>query len=599
MHMTLSPIQYSVSTPNPDSHLFHISMHIADIQEDVTSILLSMPAWSPGSYLIREYARHIQNISASLPDGTPLHITQQDKATWKVSFPAHTPEVNVNYEVFSHELAVRTNHLDATHGSLNGVSTFLYPHGQLDRSSEITFDVPAQWRVATGLTCLDKDKKIYLAENFDILFDTPVELGCHTSIYFDVLDVPHEIAIWGRGNFNEARLKDDVSKIVLAHANLFGGLPYEHYTFIVHLSEDGFGGLEHHNSTLLLYPSMGFNDSPPGAEFDASHRPNKSYLNFLRLVSHEHFHTWNVKRIRPEVLGPFDYQHENYTRDLWTVEGITSYYENVGLLNSSLISGEHFLELIAKAVQILEQTPGRLLHDLETSSFNAWVKLYRPDEHTKNSSVSYYLKGELVCFALDLFLRAKTQNKHSLDDVLQLLWQHYVDTGEGYKEDSYAEWILKATGVDVSAEIQTLIKSTEEIDWQHYLAPCGLQLEKSHKQAIPSAWTGVQTKDQQGQLRVTFVPTDSPAYHAGIYAGDEIIAFDHWRVSSTADWNALLQKYAPNHTTTVLLNRRGQILEKTITTAAPPADTYAIKPLDDLTQEQRELLSSWLSLTGQ
>lgn len=607
-HTPVSPIRFTVSTPNPDDHLFHVAMEI-ELDEGHASphIDLSMPAWSPGSYLLREYARHIQNMRVHDQTHRSLPLVQRDKATWRIQLEPDVSSITVRYEVFSHELAVRTNHLDATHGSLNGVSTFLYPHGQLERASEITFDVPDAWRVATGLTCLDRDAKRYGAETFDILFDSPVELGEHLSLHFEVRGIPHEIALWNgqHANLDPERLTEDVSRIVEAHADLFGGLPYTHYTFIVHLTDQGFGGLEHHNSTLLLYPLLGFRDGPPGSEFEASGKPSKAYLNFLRLVSHEFFHTWNVKRIRPEVLGPFDYQHENYTRDLWTVEGVTSYYENVGLLRSGLIDGAHFLELTAQAVHALEQTPGRLLHDLETSSLNAWVKLYRPDEHTRNSSVSYYLKGELVCFALDLFLRARTQNQRSLDDVLELLWSHYQETGEGYAEGSYASWIERATGVDVSPLVQSLVRSTEEIDWDTLLDACGLKLRRGYSEkdleggVLRTSWVGAQLTLKGNDLVVAFVPTGSPAHDAGIYAGDELIAIDGWRVQTPSRADAILKQIEAGSHITFTLARRGRVLDRLVTTNPPPPNHYSIEVVESPSQAQSRILSEWLSLKGQ
>lgn len=593
-----NPIRFTVSAPRPDDHLFHITMHIpAEVVAQQESVLVSMPAWSPGSYLIREYARHIQRIHASAQDH-PLTITQEDKATWRIHTSNVSGDITLRYEVFSHELAVRTNHLDATHGSLNGVSTFLYPHGHLERAVEVEFDIPSGWRIFGGLTTLDEDALRYGCDDFNTLFDTPVEMGTHDPINFEVLGVPHQIVLWGEGHYDRERLRIDVTKIVEAHATLFGGVPYDHYTFIVHLTDKGFGGLEHHNSTLLLYPSLGFRSGPPGTEFDEHGRPDKDYLNFLRLVSHEYFHTWNVKRIRPEVLGPFDYQHENYTRDLWTVEGVTSYYENVGLLRSGLVSGEHFLELMAHAIHALDQTPGRLLHDLETSSFNAWVKLYRPDEHTKNSSVSYYLKGELVCFILDLYIRSESGGERSLDDVLVALWDHYKETGEGYKEGSYGDWIARSTGVNVDTLITRFVRSTEELDWDTFLGMCGLHLQRTHKDDHPGALLGAQTRAQDARLMITYVPSGSPAHDAGLYAGDELIALDGWRVRSSDELGAMLRKQTPGACIKAIVARRGHIVEREVTLGKPLANKYVITPHEDSSAKHAKLLTQWLSLKG-
>lgn len=586
-------ISFRVSFPNPNDHLIHVSMIIDDLPE-VASVDIKMPVWSPGSYLIREYPRHVQALHAVDQDGERVATHQLDKSSWRVHNTGRS-RVEVRYQLFAHELAVRTNHLDDSHASINGVAAFFYIEEALSAPVDVIFDAPEGWRVFGGMRLVDADTNHYRVDDFDMLYDTPVELGPMTPLEFDVRGIKHEVVVWGEGNFDPEIMLRDMKASVEAHAQMFGGLPYEHYTFIVHLSENGRGGLEHHNSTILLYPKNGFRDGPPGTQVDADGQPCDPYLEFLRLVSHEHFHVWNVKRIRPSVLGPFDYQNENYTRDLWTVEGVTSYYENIGLLRADLLTPERFIGLLADSIKVLESIPGRRLHSLEDASLNAWVKLYRPDENTRNSSISYYLKGELVCFMLDAKIRSETQNKKSLDDVLCALWSHYQETGEGYAEGSYGDWIQKTTGVDVSELLEAYVTSTRDLDWDTALVDVGLKLERTHKKETPGAWLGAKTDARDGRLKITQTPTGSPAHQAGLYAGDELVALDGWRVS-TSNLDSLLARYAPGSTISAHLFRRGQLIEREVTLAAPPEDQYTISIRDDASDSQRGLLQEWLGL---
>lgn len=588
------PVRCAIALPNPDDHLIHITMTFP-VTRGQDALRLAMPVWSPGSYLVREYPRHIQHLRATTADALPLEVRQLDKSSWSIDLPNPVEEVIVRYELFAHELAVRTNHLDATHASINGVASFLYPIDALDTPVELSFvDIPDSWRAYSGLETLDEGARRYRASSFDQLYDSPIEVGPHEPLHFEACGVPHQIVIWGDGNHDAGRLCRDFKRIVETHAALFGGaLPYAHYTFIIHLTDQGFGGLEHHNSTLLLSPRDGFRDGPPGSEVDEEGTAQRPYLDLMRLVSHEHFHTWNVKRIRPAVLGPFDYQRENYTRDLWTVEGITSYYELVGLLRAGLTSPAQHLKLLAEAILQLDSIPGRLLHSLEASSLNAWIKLYRPDEHTANSSVSYYLKGKLVTLILDARLRVLTAGERSFDDVLTALWRHYEETGQGYEEGSMGDWIERATGCDVRALLDRMTRSTEELDWEEALHPMGLVLERETR--ARGAWLGLKTRSEgPGRLFVVSTPTGSPAHQAGIYAGDELLALGERRLLDEGALRAQLARHRPCEPMSVTLVRRGQLVTRQVVPGEPPADTYRIVRRDDATPEQLALLDSWI-----
>ena len=586
-----APIQFHVRAPDPDDHLFDVEMTLRDPGQGRAHLDVHMPVWSPGSYLVREYPRHLQRLRAADDTGQPRQVRQLDKATWRVECEG-ADALTLTYEVFSHELAVRTNHLDATHGSFNGVALFLYHPDFLGQPVDLQITPPDGWQVFCGLERTGATS--WRAPDFDTLFDSPVEMGPVEPLTFQVEGVEHRVVIWGQGDWDAERLTEDMARIVRAHAEMFGGLPYEHYTFIVHLTDQGRGGLEHHNSTILLFPRDGFRDGPPGTELDEQGRPDDSYLEWLRLVSHEFFHVWNVKRIRPARLGPFDYQRENYTRDLWTVEGVTSYYENIGLLRAGLLDGPRFLKLVAEGAHKLAQIPGRHLHSLEDASFNAWVKLYRPDEHTRNSSVSYYLKGELVCFVLDAAIRAHTGGERSFDDVLLALWEHYQDTGAGYDEGDYGRWIQEATGFDPSEIIERYVRGAGPIAWDEALVPVGLRLERSHSDENQGAWLGARTKEgPSGGAQISAVMTDSPAQRGGLYAGDELIALGRRRIGhDTLD--AALRRLAPSQPIRAHVWRRGVLTELTLEPDDRPADTWRFVPRADRTETQRALLRDWL-----
>ncbi|MEM1347266.1 MAG: PDZ domain-containing protein, partial [Myxococcota bacterium] len=412
-------------------------------------------------------------------------------------------------------------------------------------------------------------------------------------VHFDVLGIPHTMVVWGEGsNHDPALLAKDVTKCVEANAESFGGaLPYDHYTFIVHISDKGRGGLEHLNSTVLLW-GPDFRKGQAGEEWQDGQIEDDRYLGFMRLVAHEHFHVWNVKRIRPAVLGPFDYQQENYTRDLWTVEGVTSYFEVVGVRRAGMIDGRRFLDIYAKNAMQLSRVPGRLLHSLEDASLNAWVKLYRPNEHTLNSSVSYYLKGEVVCFLLDAHIRVQTQGTRSLDDVLRLLWNHFEQTGEGYPEGSYGDWVLRATDVDVTDFMEHHVRSAEPLEYTQ-LHAIGLELHTSHSSELPKALLGINYNIIEGRAVVDYATTAGPAHAAGLYAGDELVAFDGRKLHATS-LDKLLRLQTPGDTITVHAFRRGHLIERDVTLGEAPADIWRFVPREDITQAQRDLLKSWI-----
>ncbi|RRR75583.1 MAG: M61 family peptidase [Candidatus Viridilinea halotolerans] len=585
-------ITYTISMPEPDSHLFHVSIEVDGINGATQDLIL--PAWTPGSYMIREYARHVQDFSAQTVDGTPLIWQKVAKDTWRITTEG-TTGLFARYAVYANELTVRTSHLDATHGYFNGASVFMYVAGRTNESLRLAVMPPHDWQVTTGLQPLmgdaiiaDQERKasLFTAADYDELVDCPVECGSHRRLEFSVDNIAHVIAIWGEGNEDTQRLVEDTRRIVEVQRDFFGGLPYSSYHFILHLTDGRGGGLEHRNSVTNQIDRWSF-------------RPERSYERYLALTSHEFFHVWNVKRLRPAPLGPFDYRSENYTRLLWLMEGATSYYDELLLVRAGLLQVERYLERLGEKIIQLQSQPGRLLQSLEQSSFDAWIKLYRPDEHSANSSISYYLKGALVCMLLDMQIRAASDGVRSLDDLMRLLYQRYPASGPGIPETGAVQAAAEeVTGVgpgSFGAFFQRYIAGVVELDYAAALAVVGLELRWLRNG--PQAWLGLNVKRQGERCLVTSVRSDGPAYGAGIYAHDELVALDGWRISA-AQLDARLAERQPGTTVRLTLFRGDQLYELPVTLGEAPADRAELVAVAQPSAQQVHNYQAWMSEVG-
>jgi predicted metalloprotease with PDZ domain len=570
----------------PHTHLFEVTITIDGWAEPKLELVL--PSWTPGSYMIREYARHVQEFTAE-SDGHPATWEKTAKDTWRVATPL-PGRVRITYRVYAYDLTVRTCHLDGTHGFGNGAALFMYLPGHTSDAVTVEVTVPQRWQVATGLEPMGGGNNIFRfrARDYDELVDSPIECGMHRLLSFDVDGLPHRIALWGRGNEDEARILEDAKAIVQAQRDFFGGLPYRHYTFIVHLAA-GRGGLEHRNSAVFLVDRHGF-------------RPRAAYERFLELISHEFFHVWNVKRVRPAPLGPFDYRQENHTRQLWTMEGITTYYEKRFLLAAGLYTKERFLERMGEEIGNLHAQPGRGLQSLEQSSFDAWIKLYRPDENSGNSSISYYLKGGIVAMLLDLAIRALTARKSSLDDVVKHLAKQAKLDDAGFAEP---EGFLRAVE-EVAGErngafkrfFERYVAGTAELDYDEILRPAGLAIKWSQRGVTDKerpGWLGITTRTEGRAAFVATVRSDGPASAAGLYAGDEILALDGQRVDD-ARLTARLTERPPGTAVRIAVFRRDELLEVPVTLTEPPAEIPTIAPVEGATPEQSAIRDAWLLL---
>lgn len=588
-------ITYTIAMPEPHSHLYHVSVEVD--APGGPELDLVLPGWTPGSYMLREFARHVQEFSASDGAGAPLPWRKTAKDCWRIT-TGLAAKVVARYKVYANDLTVRTSHLDGSHGYFNGANVFMYVPGRTAEPLLLRVETPAGWIVSTGLEPAEQSPAadssqpvaLFKAADYDELVDCPVECGTHRVLEFEVDGVPHRIAIWGRGNEDESRLIADTRRIVESQRDFFDGLPYRHYTFILHLSDGRGGGLEHRNSVTNMVDRWTF-------------RPERAYERYLSLTSHELFHVWNVKRIRPAPLGPFDYRAENYTRLLWVMEGATSYYDELLLVRAGLLKPERYLEKLADEIVTLQSQPGRHIQSLEQSSFDAWIKFYRPDEHSANSSISYYLKGSLVCLLLDMEIRARTGGERSLDDLLRYLYGRYPISGPGIPEEGGMLEAIEAVAGSHNGAFRDFlaryVAGTAELDYARALAVVGLEPRWSHKNPRAGgepAWLGLNLKPQGKRTLVASVRADGPAYAAGIYADDELLALDGWRVTSEEKFNARLAERAPGDLVRLTLFRGDQLVEVALTLAEAPPDNLELVPLAAPSEAQQREYRSWLGL---
>lgn len=591
-------LHYELSMPQPETHLYHVTLRVSGA--DGGKLRFAMPGWAPGSYLIRDFARHVQDFEAKDARGRALSWTRVDKQTWEVD-AKEAREVVVRYRVYANELSVQTSHLDVTHAYGNGTSLFVYVDGAKHEPCTLAIEAPKGWVVDIPLP--KTRGGAFAAEDYDALVDAPWEIGTHRRLEFRVLGKRHRIALYGRGNEDAGRLVADLKRIVAEEAAIFGHLPYREYLFIIHLADKAGGGLEHRGSNTSTVERWTF-------------QPGKKYEDFLALEAHEFFHTWNVKRLRPAVLGPFDYSKEVHTTLLWAMEGITSYYDHLVLARAGLISEERYRDFTAETITKLRQQPGRFKLSLSQSSFLTWVKLYKQDANWVNTGVSYYLKGELVALCLDLAIRDRTDGRKSLDDVMRALYERYPIEGEGIPEkhahgkDGWRGALEEVTGLSWRSFWQKYIDGTNEVDFEAFLAKVGWKLqpafrdehadEKERKGDYggPGGWLGIEAKDVDKHLKVTNVLVASPALAAGLSPEDELVALDGIKVKD-AEWlEKRLRERIPGDYVTLHLFRRGELVETRVMLGENPPEKWLIEVPKRPGARALRLRRAWLAPHG-
>lgn len=567
---------YQVAMSQPRSHLFEVKLQVKNWQSDTLN--LKMPVWTPGSYLIREYARHIQDFVAQNSNGKRLNSSKVSKNHWQISTD-NCQEIEVNYRVYANDLTVRTNHLDSTHGYFNGAALFFFVPGLEQQPLEVEIIVPQNdWVITTTMPKIDGKENTFIARNFDLLVDFPVEVGTHEIYDFEVLDKPHSLAIWSKGNVKPEEIIADTTKVIEIEAEMFGGLPYDRYLFLLHLSGSGYGGLEHKDSCTLNYPRFSFRD-------------REKYERFIQLVAHEFFHLWNVKRIRPKALEKFNYEAENYTPSLWFCEGTTSHYDILIPLRAGIYNRKTYLKNLSKDLNRYLNTIGRKVQPLGESSFDAWIKLYRRDAYSDNNQISYYLKGQFVSLLLDLLIRAKHKNKRSLDNVMQIMWQRYGQEEVGFKEAELRGVIAEVAEENLDDFFYHYIETTKELPFEDYLEPFGLFIKTAEDSDIP--YLGIKVQSENNKEIIKYVASESPAATAGIDANDQLLAIDGIKVDATS-LNERLKDYVPGDKIKVTVFHQDKLQTLSVNLTEPQVSRYEIAIKDHLSELQQQNLVGWL-----
>ena len=593
--MNTKPVLYSLEPFDLAGHRFRVTLTIA--QPNPQGQIVSLPAWIPGSYLIRDFSRQIETIGAR-SGNRRLLVTKLDNHRWRIE-PCAGP-LHITTTVYAWDLSVRGAHLDETHGFFNGTSVYLRPDGFENYPCQVTLIAPParKWQAFTSLPKATLPARgirstqahgssfgTYVARNYDDLIDHPVEMGTPQVIRFKACGAPHEMVFTGLiPNLDLKRIARDVKAICEAQIRFFEPeteqAPFldsaAHYVFMTMVTGDSYGGLEHRASAALMaarkdLPTLGQENAPAG------------YPTFLGLVSHEYFHTWNVKRIKPAVFAPYDLSKETHTRLLWIFEGFTSYYDDLMLLRSGTIDQDAYLHTLGKQISGVYATPGRHKQSVAESSFDAWSRYYKQDENSPNAVVSYYTKGALIALGLDLTIRSATDHRHSLDDVMRLLWElygrdFYQGIGRGLKEKAFVRLVLDATGVDVSAQLASWAYGREDVPLRSLFEQHSIEMRWNTTSELPTL--DVRTRKQGEQLVLATVIEHGAAHQGGLSAHDILVAINGVRIDSANNTlDSVLARHRSGEHVTIHVFRRDELREFSVKLAAPAQTQCLLQPM--------------------
>lgn len=570
-------IHYNISMPEPHTHYFEVGVTISNASRPYVDF--KMAAWTPGSYLLREYAQHVESYQAKAGK-KKLEVFKTTKNTWRV-VSNQAKKFTFSYRVYAFDMTVRTNFLDANHGYINPAALCVFVDKHQDTPATLTVVPYKTWKKVTIPLCTAKGVHTYEVPNFDVLVDSPIEIGNHQEFEFMAAGLPHKVAWYGLADYDQTQIKKDFTAIADASTDIFGENPCKDYltkdyTFIVHVLHKKFGGLEHLNSTSLHFPRE-------------MYPTKKGYARFLNLVAHEYFHLWNVKRVRPIELGPFDYERENYTRLLWVAEGFTVYYENIILRKAGIVKDGFFRRATAERITTVENTPGNKVQPVTDSSWDTWIKAYRPNENSPNTTISYYSKGALVALMLDLCIIHHTKGKKNLDNVMRYLYKEiYQKQQRGFSEAEIKEIIEQTAGKDLTPLFEQHIYGTKTIDYAKYLNYVGLKLKTENKD---TAYLGITVRKTGKVQRITSVRKDSPAYNQGLNVHDEIVSINDKKVK---DIPKFIAKYKAGDQLKVEIKRDGNVKKFIITLDKTPQLTYKLVAQKNKTEQQKKNYKKWL-----
>ena len=577
---TLEPIRYTVSFPAPQTH--YVEIEASYPTEGKPQIDLMMAVWTPGSYLIREYERHVEALTAADHARAPLAVEKTRKNRWRVSTNG-ARTVWVRYRVYAHEMSVRTNWVDDEFALINGAPTFItLVESPSRRGHHVRVTLPRTWTRSLSGMSAGPAENTYIAPDYDTLVDSPIVAGSPSVYEFSVGGKPHYLVNFReRGVWNGPQAASDLAKIAETVARFWGDVPFDRFYFL-NIIGSAKNGLEHRNATVMNIP------------LDAT-GTRAGYLDWLNLASHEYFHAWNGKRLRPVELGPFDYENEVYTRSLWFVEGITDYYADLFLMRSSVATRDEYLDLLSEQIRSLQTTPGRLEQSVEQASYDAWIKYYRSDENTPNTSISYYVKGAVIGFLLDAHIRRLTAGSKSLDDVMRALFVKF--SGErGFSGDDIRSTVADVVGAtharEARAWLDRALGTTAELDYADATAWFGLRI--TPPAGAPRGYLGVVTQIEDGKTIVTGIRRGSPAAVAGISLRDEITAINGDPVPD-GQFAQRLARFSPGTQLTLTMTRRGAPRTFDVILAVDPAHGWQLSPLAVPNVAQSQRLDIWLA----
>lgn len=513
-------VRYHLSMPKPQNHYFEVEMTISDYK--AKQLEVRMPVWAPGSYLVREFAKNVNRVKAVDGTGKELMVSKTTKNTWKID-KGSAKTVKVKYEVYAFELSVRTSFLDLTHGFVSGSGVFMYVPDLKEKSGELTILPYKDFKkITTSLKRKSEDMsgdgaQQFVFTSYDELADCPIEIGNQVTFDFMAAGIKHTVAMYGEGNYSIPTLQKDMAKIVEAATAVFGQNPNKEYVFIIHNVTNGQGGLEHTNSTTLSVNRWSYTGS--------------DYLGFLSLVAHEYFHLWNVKRLRPRELGPFNYDSENYTSLLWVMEGFTSYYDELLLRRAGFYTEEEYLQKINSALNYVEGSEGARIQPVAHASFDAWIKAYRPNENSANTTMTYYTRGGLLAALMDATIMQTFNGSKSLDDFLRALYdEFYVQKKRGFSEEEFEVAYSRFMGKDMSGFFDKYVYDTQIPDYAELFRPLGINVAYTGNKKPNFGASFTQTG---GVATVKSIRANSAAEAAGLSVNDEIIGLNGYRISAS------------------------------------------------------------------
>lgn len=613
------PVEYTVALHEPSTQMVEMAITVPLVHDD--SLEFVLPVWRPGRYTILDPSSGVREVCASNPTtGAALPIEKIRKNAWRVQTNG-AATVRVDYRVYANSLGDRTRHVDDTHAFLSPSTVFLYVPQRRADPLVVHVEASAEWDIATGLETSANDARSVVAPNYDVLVDSPLEIGIHKRLNFDVDGTPHEIILWGDEDidYDEAKMTKDLADIVRADRDIFGDLPYQRYVFLTHVGRGGGGGTEHLNSTIMQTSRRSF-------ESDGG------YGGFLGLVAHEFFHTWNVKQLRPAGIDPYDYERENYTPLLWVAEGTTSYYGPLTLVRIGTTQPADYLKDISRSIDSLRRKPGRLLKSPEQASFDAWIEYGRSTPDDVNSTVSFYTSGAMASLALDLTVRKRSGGNASLDDVMRTMYQRFPLSGGGYTRDDLQRTINEVSGSDFTDFFNRYIRGTEDFDFESVADVCGLEFvfvpskhdeqtsradDDSTSRAREEAGSASDDTDASNSTdadsdanapiplkaylglnlsgtRVSSLLSDGPAYASGLMVGDELAAVDGKRLVSQGDLDQRVEALKPEDAIRLSYFRRDELRELTITLAGTPDGQWTLRRVKEPTDEQKAQYADWL-----